>query len=84
MAAIAGLPPKTLRDLLLEQGWIVIDETENMWLLAPTDDPHGEPVPIPKHCDTVDPEIMDWVAHRSPGLTKAVMGAVRKHVSQTP
>ncbi len=84
MAAVAGIPPRDLHDLLLSHGWTVIDETENMWLVVDENDPTCEPLPIPKHCDSVDSNVMDWVTTRSPGLTRAVMGAVRKHVAPTP
>lgn len=73
-----------LYDTLIANGWTVIDETENMWLLVDENDPRCEPMPIPKHCEEVDSEIMDRVTHHAPGLTRAVMGAVRKHVSQPP
>jgi hypothetical protein len=77
VAAIAGVPPKSLHDILVANGWTVIDETENAWLFADGKDPKSEPVPVPKHGDVVDPEVMDNVCHRSPGLTQAVMGAGR-------
>jgi hypothetical protein len=80
MAAIAGLPPKSLRDSLEAHGWEVIDETENIWLMADPKDPKAEPVPIPKHGDVVDPEVMDSVCHRVPWL----MRAVSKHVAKAP
>jgi hypothetical protein len=78
MAAIAGIPPQELHDALKAQGWHAIDETENMWLMVDGKDPKSEPVPIPKHGDTVDPEVMDSVCHRAPGL----MGAVSRHVAK--
>ena len=81
MASIAGIPPEALKDVLIENGWEIIDETENMWLLAKG--PKGEPLPIPKHCDEVDPEIMDAVAHQT-GLSGPIHRAVQKHVAPTP
>ena len=84
MAAVAGIPPKDLCDVLLANGWKIIDETENVWLLVDSNDRKAPPLPLSKHGDEVDPEGMDWVAHRSPGLGRAVMGAVRKHVAKPP
>lgn len=78
MAAISGLPPKTVYDLLVSHGWRAIDETENVWLMIDPKDPKCEPLPLPKHGDLVDPEVMDWLAHSS-GLGRAVFGAVAKH-----
>jgi len=84
-AAIAGVPPSTLKDVLVGRGWVVIDETENVWLLADGKDPRSEPVAIPKHGDVVDPEVMDSVSHRTGDLSRAVLDAVRNHVAaQTP
>ena len=79
MAAIAGIPPKSLHDALVASGWHMIDETDNVWLMVDGTDPKAEPVPIPKHGDVVDPDVMDSVCHRAPG----VMGAVSKHVAKT-
>jgi hypothetical protein len=63
----------------------VVDETEHVWLLVDGKDPKAEPLPIPKHGDEVEPEVLDSLAHRSPGLSQAIMGAVRKHVApKTP
>jgi hypothetical protein len=77
MAAIAGISPRSLHDILLRNGWTVIDETENVWLFVDGNAPKSEPVPVPKHGDVVDPEVMDSVCHHSPGLTQAVMGIGR-------
>jgi hypothetical protein len=78
MAAIAGIPPRQLYDALEASGWQKIDETDNVWLIVDPKDPKGLPVPIPKHGDVVDPEVMDSVCHRAPG----VMGAVTRHVGK--
>jgi hypothetical protein len=81
MAAIAGLPPETVRDILVAQGWIVIDETENAWLLADGNDPQSAPLPLSKHGDVVDPEVMDWLMHQVPGVRPAIVRAVGAHVA---
>lgn len=84
MAAIAGLPPETLKRVLEENNWEIIDETQNIWLLAEKSNPRSVPISIPKHGDVVDPEVMDYVAHHSRGLTDAVLDAVRRYVATQP
>ena len=45
MAAVAGIPPKDLCDVLLANGWKIIDETENVWLLVDSNDRKAPPLP---------------------------------------
>ncbi len=79
-AGIASIPPSTLKGILERYGWQLLDETSNVWLYEDPADPKAEPLPIPKHGDEVDTEIMDWVAHHH-GLQPAIMDAVRRHVA---
>lgn len=83
MASVAPVPPSTLKAILEAHGWTLIDETENIWLYVDPNDPKAEPLPLPKHGDEVELEIMDWVAHH-PGLQPAIMDAVRRHVAPKP
>ncbi len=84
MAAVAAPSPRELYDTLRAHGFDLIDETDHNWLLIDRSDPKAAPLPISKHGDAVDSEMIDWVFRQSKQLKRAILHAPHRQPAKSP